>query len=239
MIHNDLQGLNLGDYIHLTQAEKNKFDNLESSTSIIRQEFNYTGGVQIFTLLNNYSQIFSVEVQGQGALSLSQYSLIAPNQIQILDTLGLGNYLVILYGQASIGISPYYTQAQTDALIANISPIDDITKTSGEIISAGMAVVIETNGLVYKYDIFNYNHAGLSCGIAKTSGIPAGIITIKLASKILTEVGSGWLAGNSYFVGANSLLTIIPPIVGIVKKIATGIGIDTVIVENYTEHILI
>lgn len=101
----------INDVGYLTSAS------LPSGESLLRQEFTYAGGVQIFTLLNNYSQVYSVEVQGQGALSESQYSLITPNQVQISDTLGIGDYVVILYGQTSIGISPYYTQAQTDALL--------------------------------------------------------------------------------------------------------------------------
>ena len=115
----------------------------------------------------------------------------------------------------------------------------EFIKIAGENISSGMAVVIETDGLVYRYDIFNYNHAGLSCGIAKTSGIFTETITLKIVGNILTEVGSGWLAGKSYFVGVNSLLTVSAPLIGVVKKIGTGIANDTIIIENYTEHILI
>jgi hypothetical protein len=114
-----------------------------------------------------------------------------------------------------------------------------ITKKAGENISTGMAVVIGSNEFIYKYDITNINHAGLSCGITKTSAITGGDITIVTPENILTDVGSGWSAGNSYFVGINSLLTTIPPTSGINKKIATGIGVDTILINNYPEHILL
>jgi hypothetical protein len=85
--------------------------------SLIRQEFTFTSS-QIFTLLDDYSQVYSVEVQGQGALSTSQYSLLPPNQVEILDTLDASDYVVIIYSANTGGVIPYYTQAQVDALLA-------------------------------------------------------------------------------------------------------------------------
>jgi hypothetical protein len=208
---------------------------LPSVTSLIREEFEYIIGAQIFTLSNNYYQVFSVDVQGQGTLSSSQYSLIAPNKVQILDTLNANDYIVILYGKDLLTTNiPYYTQAEVDAKF-NVG----ITKTAGENISSGMAVVTWTDGLIYKYDITNLAHAGLSCGISKTSALIGETITIVFSENSLTEAGSGWLAGKSYYIGANSLLTTVSPTSGISKKIATGIGIDTVIINNYPEHILL
>jgi hypothetical protein len=205
------------------------------TTSLVREEFEYVTGAQVFTLANDYYQVFSVEVQGGGALSTSQYTLIAPNKVQILDTLGTNDYVVIIYGvDLVITAVPYYTQAQVDAKLQV-----GINKTAGENISSGMAVVIWTDNLVYKYNISNLNHAGLSCGISKTSALTGETLTIVYPENILTEVGSGWSAGKSYFIASNSLLTITPPSSGISKKIATGIGIDTVIVNNYPEHILL
>lgn len=91
---------------------------LPSSTAIRRADFEYTGGSQLFTLPSNYYQVFSVEVQGQGALSLSQYSLVAPNKVQINDVLNTNDYIVILYGvNLQVANVPYYTQAEVDTLI--------------------------------------------------------------------------------------------------------------------------
>jgi hypothetical protein len=94
----------------------------QNTTSIKRQEFQYTGGSQIFTLIDNYYQVFSVDVQGQGALSLSQYNLISPNKVEILDILNINDYVVILYGKDLLTPdAPYYTQAEIDSLIGSIS----------------------------------------------------------------------------------------------------------------------
>lgn len=84
--------------------------------NLLREEFTFSGS-QTFTLANNYGQVYSVEVQGQGALSTSQYTLVAPNQITINDTLDSGDYVVIIYSNAIVGIQPYYSQAEVDALL--------------------------------------------------------------------------------------------------------------------------
>ena len=89
---------------------------LPNISTLLREEFVFSGS-QTFTLANNYAQVYSIEVQGQGALSTSQYNLIAPNQITINDALDSGDYIVIIYSDASAGVVPYYTQGQTDSLI--------------------------------------------------------------------------------------------------------------------------
>jgi hypothetical protein len=94
----------------------NDLDNLpptSTSSTLIREEFVFSGS-QTFTLANNYAQIYSVEVQGQGALSTSQYTLVSPNQVTINDNLDSGDYVVIIYSDETLGVIPYYTQAQTD-----------------------------------------------------------------------------------------------------------------------------
>jgi hypothetical protein len=90
-----------------------------ASGTLIREQFEFSGS-QTFTLANNYGQVYSVEVQGQGALHTAQYTLVAPNQITIEDTLDPGDYLVIIYSTSEAGALPYYTQAEVDALINNI-----------------------------------------------------------------------------------------------------------------------
>ena len=86
------------------------------SVSLLRQQFTFSGS-QTFTLSSDYAQVYSVEVQGQGALSTSQYTLVAPNQITILDTLDTGDYIVVIYSNAIAGVQPYYSQAETDGLL--------------------------------------------------------------------------------------------------------------------------
>jgi len=91
------------------------------SGSLLREEFNFTAS-QTFTLANDYGQVYSVEVSGQGALSTSQYTLVPNNQITINDTLNTGDYIVVIYSDAIAGVQPYYTQAQVDALLLNVRP---------------------------------------------------------------------------------------------------------------------
>lgn len=92
-------------------------------SSILRQEFIYTGGVQQFTLSNSFASVLSVEVQGQGALHSSQYTITSPNLVTILDTLDVNDYIVVIYQTANLTGIPYYTQAQTDALLTTISEL--------------------------------------------------------------------------------------------------------------------
>lgn len=110
---------------------------------------------------------------------------------------------------------------------------------AGENISSGMAVVIWTDGSVYKYDVANNLHAGLTCGIAKTSVLIGNQITVTLTGSIHQEVGSGWLPGVSYFVSTTSILSSTAPTIGIVKKIGTGVDIDTIFINDYPEVITI
>ena len=99
-----------------------------SGASLIREEFTF-GLSQTFTLANNYGQVYSVEVQGQGALSTSQYTLVAPNQVTINDTLNTGDYVVVIYSNAVTGVQPYYSQAETDALVNSVALLKSVGPT--------------------------------------------------------------------------------------------------------------
>jgi len=85
------------------------------SGSLIRDEFNYSGS-QTFTTTFPFGQVYEVIIQGITA-SQSQYTLTAPDQVTILDPLDPGDYIVIVYSQTNTVFNPYYTQAQTDALL--------------------------------------------------------------------------------------------------------------------------
>jgi hypothetical protein len=160
-------GDNISDLIndagYITNAD------LPNATSIKREEFEYIGS-QIFTLSNDYYQVFSVEVQGQGSLSLSQYNLIAPNQVEILDTLNINDYLVILYGEdLQTTAIPYYTQAQIDVLVVaqnrifnevpygNMDGINATFTSEFNFIPETLAVFL--NGILQKI-ISDYNTSG-------------------------------------------------------------------------------
>lgn len=85
--------------------------------TLLVEQFSYTGS-QIITLLNNYSQVHSVSVSGGGPLLKdSEYTLIAPNQIDFGGRLEVGDYIIVQYSTTAVGLQPYYSQAQVDALI--------------------------------------------------------------------------------------------------------------------------
>ena len=91
-------------------------------TTLLTQEFTYTGGPQIFILFHKYYKVYSVEVQGQGSLSKSQYKLLSPNRVEILDTLDVDDYITVTYGTVEItNLTPYYTQSQIDVMFEEFS----------------------------------------------------------------------------------------------------------------------
>lgn len=81
-----------------------------------RFETTFTGS-QIITLPSNYVDVYMIDVQGQGALSSSQYTLIAPNQIEILDELDTNDYIVVMYSEPLGDNENYYTKTQTNNLL--------------------------------------------------------------------------------------------------------------------------
>lgn len=86
-------------------------------TTLLTQEFTYTDGPQVFILFHKYYKVYSVEVQGQGSLSKTQYKLLAPNRVEILDKLDQNDYVTVTYGTVEItNLTPYYTQAQIDTM---------------------------------------------------------------------------------------------------------------------------
>jgi hypothetical protein len=111
-----------------TQTALDEKADLTQVGNLIREDFTF-GLSQTFTLANNYGQVYSVEVQGQGALSTSQYTLVAPNQVTINDTLNAGDYVVIIYSNAINGVQPYYSQAETDSLVDNVAILKSVGPT--------------------------------------------------------------------------------------------------------------
>jgi lysophospholipase L1-like esterase len=86
---------------------------------LLQQEFIWTSGVQTFTLDYDYAQVFAVLIRGVQAHS-SQYTLVAPNQVTIIDTLNVDDYITILYAKASVGVVTTYSKAEIDAFLAGI-----------------------------------------------------------------------------------------------------------------------
>ena len=97
--------------------------------SLHKEQFEFTSS-QTFTLANNYGQVYSVEVKGQGSLHTSQYTLVSPNQVTINDTLESGDYIVILYSNAVAGLQPYYSQAEVDVLLSKVLVSEKVSNST-------------------------------------------------------------------------------------------------------------
>jgi hypothetical protein len=109
-----------------------------------------------------------------------------------------------------------------------------LKKTAGESISGGKVVTVGDDGKVYVFNPLNENHYGKMCGIAKQAAAVGSELEIYFSGEAL-EVGSGWKAGVVYFIGANGLLTSIPPATGIIKMMGLGVADDTVLITNVFE----
>jgi hypothetical protein len=85
-----------------------------SVVNLIRQEFLYTSGAQTFTLSNSASAVYAVFVNGQ-ELRQSQYTVVTTT-LTIVDTLEASDRVDVIYSNATLGINPSYTKAETDTL---------------------------------------------------------------------------------------------------------------------------
>ena len=97
-----------------------------NTVNLIRQEFTYTSGAQTFTLSNSASAVYSVFVNGQ-ELRQSQYTVVTTT-LTIVDTLEASDRVDVVYSNATLGINPSYTKAETDTLLnAKVSSNTAIT----------------------------------------------------------------------------------------------------------------
>jgi hypothetical protein len=83
--------------------------------NLIRQEFTYTSGAQTFTLSNSASAVYAVFVNGQ-ELRQSQYTVVTTT-LTIIDTLEASDRVDVIYSNATLGINPSYTKAESDTLL--------------------------------------------------------------------------------------------------------------------------
>jgi len=102
-----------------------------NTVNLIRQEFTYTSGAQTFTLSNSASAVYSVFVNGQ-ELRQSQYTVVTTT-LTIIDTLEASDRVDVIYSNATLGINPSYTKAESDTLlnakVTSNSAITGATKT--------------------------------------------------------------------------------------------------------------
>ena len=181
------------------KADKSSVGNL------LREEFTFSGS-QTITLANNYGQVYSVQVQGQGALSTSQYTLVAPNQITITDTLESGDYIVVLYSTTATGVQPYYSQAQTDALIN--PKIGNIATSGiqGSNVTGTVSEVILYSKLIPANTLKNGDVINLSSRVQKLGG--NGVLFQKVYINTANSLSGSIRIASNLTTAINQLATI-------------------------------
>lgn len=112
------------------------------------------------------------------------------------------------------------------------------TYTAGEVISGGKALIMDTDTKVYNMDITNGYHYDKYIGIAAQAAIAND--PVKVVTQGKTDVlGSGWIAGNPYYISSTGYLSNTPPVVGFTKQVGVGVNVDIINLVNYTEVIAI
>lgn len=165
---------------------------------------------------------------------------IFQNRVSVLPAFGKPNHIYYVPNGQGTDVDEYIADKngafrKVNPIVSLTASIPEITRETGENIASGLAVIIWTNNKIYKYDITNPNHIGLTCGVSKTSATTGNDIVVVLVGGVLTDVGSGWNSGLSYYISATSTLTTTAPTTGVIKKIATGINVDTIIINDYIE----
>lgn len=173
-----------------------------SLNSLIVEEFTWTSGSQTFTLLGNYSQVYSVVVQLL-SLKSTQYTLDSPNKVTILDPLDPGDFVRIIWSSAEVGVQPYYTQAETDGLVADKEDIANKVST----ITGNETSVVKYPNTKAIYDAFDNFNSVLDTKISR--GLISGDSTIASYSGQLAIVD--YLLLPSDIAEGNSLVNIAVP----------------------------
>ena len=159
-----------------------------NTVNLIRQEFTYTSGAQTFTLSNSASAVYSVFVNGQ-ELRQSQYTVVTTT-LTIVDTLEASDRVDVIYSNATLGINPSYTKAETDTLlnakVTSNSAITGATKTKitydakGLVTSGADATTADIAASTNK----NYVTDAQAIVIGNTSGTNTGDVSVTDGSTI-------------------------------------------------------
>ena len=168
-----------------------------NTVNLIRQEFTYTSGAQTFTLSNSASAVYSVFVNGQ-ELRQSQYTVVTTT-LTIIDTLEANDRVDVIYSNATLGINPSYTKAETDTLlnakVTSNSAITAATKTKITYDAKGLVTSgadATTSDIADSLNKRYVTDAKLTV-IGNTSGTNTGDQTL---------VGLGGVASNAAITGA-------------------------------------
>lgn len=121
-----------------------------------------------------------------------------------------------------------YTGSSTEAIIQQY--------TAGEVINGGKALYMNADGKVYHLDITDPSTYLQYIGIASQSAILNDPVNVVVQGK--TQVlGSGWIAGQRYWIAATGFLATTPPATGLAKAVGVGVDADTINIIDFTEYI--
>jgi hypothetical protein len=112
------------------------------------------------------------------------------------------------------------------------------TYTAGEILSGGVAVIMDTDAKVYKMDINNSYHWDKYIGITTQAAIANDPINV-ITCGVTTLLGSGWAPGTPYYISSTGVLSTTNPAPGFCKQVGVGINTDMINIVNYSEFVLI
>jgi hypothetical protein len=105
------------------------------------------------------------------------------------------------------------------------------TFPAGATVSSGMALMIDVDGKAYPFDILNSYHYNKYLGVADTAALIDQPCEVVIDGTV-TNPGTGWVAGNGYYIGPTSFPSPTPPVAGLVKQIGVGIATDSILLNG-------
>ncbi len=110
--------------------------------------------------------------------------------------------------------------------------------TAGETINGGKAVIMDTDGLIYVMSITNSAHWYQYLGVAVNAANIGDPVTVVTHGK--TDVlGSGWVAGQPYYIAPSGYLSTSAPTAGYCKQVGVGVSNDIINIGSFSDYVLI
>lgn len=136
----------------------------------------------------------------------------------------------IYYLLTPTGVEEYVTDRNGDFLKVQTYPSSVNRKMEvGVVINGGKAVMCDTDGKIYPFNIANPYHYDKYIGVAQTSTNYGDLCTVVISGEN-SLIGSGWTKGTPYYIGSTSFLTSTPPTSGWVQQVGVGIDENTILI---------
>ena len=102
--------------------------------------------------------------------------------------------------------------------------------TAGATINGGKAVWVDSDGLLYPFNISSSSQFGKCLGIAETSASIGQTCSVVLTGES-SLIGSGWQAGELYYISSTGFLSTTPPTSGWCQIAGVGVDNETICVD--------